>query len=440
MAEATRILTALALCCGFCMTALGDDWPGWLGAERDSVWRETGILKTLPADGLRAKWRTPVAAGYAGPAVADGKVYLADYAIASGKVVNNPGRRIKLEGRERVLCINADDGSPLWEHEYPCSYDVSYPSGPRVTPTVGDGNVYTLGTMGHLRCLSAATGKLIWSKDLTKEYTTKTPIWGFAGHPLLVDGKLICLVGGSGSVAVAFDKDTGKELWRSLSATDPGYCPPVLLEAGGRRQLVIWHSRAINGLDPGSGKVYWSVSLKPNHGMSIAVPRLSGDHLFASGVGAKGLLLKLDRNRPAAEVVWRGTVRDAVYCANSSPFIEAGVLYGVCEKGELRAVDLLSGRRLWETYAATSGNRGAAYDSAFIVKHEDRYFLFNGKGELIVARLSRDGYEEIGRAEILAPTNEAFGRPVVWSHPAFANRSIYARNDKELVCVSLAAE
>ena len=440
MAPAAKAIAAIVTCCVCCVSAFADDWPQWLGPQRDSIWREKGIVETFPQQGLSVKWRVAIAGGYSGPAVAGGKVYLTDYVRESGKAVNSPSRRAELEGRERVLCFNAADGAPLWKHEYRCSYVVSYPAGPRATPTVADGKVYTLGTMGDLRCLDAGTGELLWSKDLKKQYGTGTPIWGFAGHPLVDGRKLICLVGGTGSVAVALDKDSGREFWRSLSAREPGYCPPIIIHAGASRQLVIWHADAINGLDPETGKVFWSVPLKPSYAMSIATPRKYGDHLFASGIGHKGALLKLDRDRPHAEIVWRGDSRTAVYCANSTPLIEADVIYGVCRGGELRGVELSTGRRLWETYAATTGSRRAMYGTAFIVKHEDRYFLFNEKGDLILARLAPKAYEEIGRFHVLEPTGEAFGRKVVWSHPAFANRAVYARNDKELVCVSLAAE
>ncbi len=434
------ILVAVVLAGWLCSaSALADDWPQWLGPRRDSVWREEGIVETFPPDGPPVKWRVPVAGGYAGPAVADGRVYLTDYLRDSGEAFNSPGRRAKLEGRERVLCFRAEDGSLAWKHEYPCSYHISFPAGPRATPTVAGGKVYTLGAMGHLCCLDALSGKLLWSKDLPRQYDLETPIWGFAGHPLVDGRKLICLVGGKGSVAVAFDKDSGEELWRSLSAPEPGYCPPVMIQAGGTRQLIIWHAKAINGLDPQSGKLYWSVPLAPSYGMSIATPRQHGDTLFASGIGHCGVLLKLDSQRPAAQVVWRGDSRNGVYCANSTPFVEGKVIYGVCRQGELRAVDLLTGQRLWETYAATTGSRRAAYGTAFLVKQRDRFFLFNDQGDLIIARLSPKRYEEISRFHLLDPTNEAMGRPVVWSHPAFANRCVYARNDKELVCVSLAA-
>ena len=154
----------------------------------------------------------PVHLGYTGPVVVDGKVYLMDYVKRSGRVTNNPDGRDKLEGTERVLCLDADSGKPIWEHAYDQEYYLSYPSGPRSTPTVDAGKVYALGAEGTLTCLAADDGDVIWKKELKKEYDTESPIWGYAAHPLVTDDLLYCLVGGKGSVAVAFDKHTGKEV------------------------------------------------------------------------------------------------------------------------------------------------------------------------------------------------------------------------------------
>jgi len=120
--------------------------------------------------------------------------------------------------------------------------------------------------------------------------------------------------------------------------------------------------------------------------------------------------------------------------------IEGGILYGVDQPGPLMAVKLDSGERLWETFAPTTGGGKASSGTAFLVKNADRHFLFAETGHLVIARLSPRKYEEIGRAKILEPTASAFGRSVVWSHPAFANRCMFARNDTEIACVSLAAE
>jgi outer membrane protein assembly factor BamB len=293
-----------------------------------------------------------------------------------------------------------------------------------------------------LSCLDAQTGKLVWSKDFVKDYGAKTPFWGVAAHPLVDGDLLFCVVGGSDSVAVAFDKRTGREVWRALSAEQQGYCPPTMIEHGGRKQLIIWHGESLNGLDPASGKVFWSVPLKSSHGMSITTPRQLGPYLLASGYDDVGVLLKLDDTKPAAEVVWRGKASNAVYCANSTPFLEEGTVYG-CDvgTGALMGVRLADGKRLWQTLEPTTGgSRRGRYGTAFLVKHADRFFLFSETGDLILAKLSPQGYTEISRFKVLEPTNKVFERTVVWSHPAFAARSVFARNDKELVRVSLAAE
>jgi len=417
-----------------------DDWPQWLGANRDDVWHETGIALKFPAGGPKILWRTPIAGGYSGPVVAGGKVYVTDYLRTSGEAKNDFATRADLKGQERVLCLNAADGSIVWKHEYDCPYKISYPAGPRATPTVSGGKVYSLGAEGNLFCLGADKGNVIWSKELKREYKIEAPLWGFTGHPLIDGQKLICLVGGQGSVAVAFDKDTGKELWRSLKASEPGYCPPTLIEAGGRKQLLIWDPEKLNSLNPETGEVYWSEPLKPQYAMSITAPVKSGDYLYASGIGSCAALFKLDAGKPAASVVWDGKPTTAVYCGASTPAIEGGVIYGNdCQVGCLRAVKLETGERLWETFKPTTGgDRRESHGTAFLTKNGDRYFLFSETGDLIIARLTPEKYEEISRAHLLEPTGEGMGRSVVWSHPAYANKCIFVRNDKEIICASLA--
>lgn len=418
-----------------------DDWPQWLGPQRDGIWRETGIVRKFPSTRLEARWRVKVAGGYSGPAVAGGRVFLTDYVRRTGDPANSPSRRNQLTGTERVLCLDARTGTTLWTHEADQNYRLSYPAGPRAVPTVHDGLVYALGAMGKLWCLKADSGDVVWSRDLQAEYEVETPIWGFCGHPLVDGDRLFCLVGGRGSVAVAFDRKTGKELWKAVSAREPGYAPPTLIEAGGVRQLLIWDAEKLNALDPQTGNVFWSQPLQPDYGMSIMAPQKHGDLLFASGIGNVGAVFRLSEERPAAEPVWQGDSTTGVYCANSTPQIVDGVIYGVCcRRGQLRGVDLATGRRLWETFAPTSGGRGAGHATAFLTRNGDHWYLFNEQGELIIARLTPEGYEELDRTHLIEPTGEAFGRPVVWTAPAFADRCIFVRNDAEVACFSLAAD
>jgi outer membrane protein assembly factor BamB len=438
-------LETLFLCVGFLWAALatsarGDDWPQWMGPERDGTWRETGILEAFPASGPAVLWRVSIAGGYSGPAVARGRVLVTDYVRSSGDPANDVSARSTLSGRERVLCLDAQTGRELWKHEYDCPYKISYPAGPRATPTVDGDLVFTLGAEGNLKCLELQSGRLVWSKEFQTEYRTEAPMWGFCGHPLVDGDRLICLVGGAGSVAVAFDKRTGRELWRALAGPDAGYCPPKIITAGGRRQLLIWEPRALHSLNPDTGEVYWSEQLEPQYGMSVTAPQVAGDYLYVSGIGKCAALFKLSREKPAVEVVWEGQPHTAVYCSNSTPLIQDGTIYGAdCEMGCLRGVALLTGQRLWETFLPTSGgNRRVSHGTAFLTRNGERCFLFSETGDLIIARLTAEKYEEQSRCNLLAPTNEAFGRPVVWSHPAYANKCVFARNDREIVCVNLA--
>jgi outer membrane protein assembly factor BamB len=435
-------VVSLTLAC--LRSSLADDWPQWLGPNRDSVWLETGVVEKFPPAGPPILWRTKIGGGYAGPAVAKGRVFVCDRQL--GKGVSNPSdpfQRGVIPGTERVLCLNEADGKVLWQHEYECPYTVSYPVGPRTTPVVGDGKVYTLGAEGNLCCLDASSGKLVWEHDFKKDFETKTPMWGFAGNPMLDGNRLICLAAGEGTTAVAFDKNSGKEIWRALSAKEPGYSSPVIYESGGKRQLMIWHPESLNALDPETGKVYWTEPFKARSGMTIATPRRLGDKLLCTAFYNGSLMMRLDSAKPAAASVWRTekmsekdtTHLNAVMC---TPFLVDGYIYGVCSYGQLRCLKAETGERVWETFQATTAGEPVRWANAFIVKNGDRFFLFNEKGDLIIARLTSAGYAEISRAHLLEPTSTAAGRDVVWSHPAFANRHIYVRNDKEIICADLA--
>ena len=437
--KSIALLLALGALLGF---ARADDWPQWLGPKRDGVWHESGILKEFPSSGPKVRWRAPIGAGYAGPAVVGSKVYVIDRMVApKASTPADPFQRGQIPGVERVLCLNEPDGKILWKHEYDCPYDISYPAGPRATPLVEDDRVYTLGAEGHLICFQRESGKVTWSRDFKKDLGAKTPLWGFAAHPLIDGNKLICLVGGQRSVAVAFDKFTGKEIWRALSAKEPGYCPPTMIEAAGRRQLIIWHPESINALEPETGKLLWSVPMEVRSGLSIPTPRQHGDLLFITSFYNGPIMLRLTQDKPA--VLWRGKSNserntDGLHSIMATPFFDGEHIYGVCSYGQVRCLKAATGERVWETFEATTGGKEVRWANAFLVKHGDRFFLPNEKGDLIIARLTPSGYQEISRTHLLEPTNTAAGRDVVWSHPAFANRSIYARNDKELVCVSLA--
>src|SRR5262245_46474329 len=367
--------------------ARADDWPQWLGPKRDGVWRETGLLDKFPKGGPTVRWRAKIGGGYSGPAVADGRVYLTDWVLSEGNKTPKSGfnQRSPLTGKERVLCLDDADGHVLWKHEYESEYKVDYPAGPRAAPLVHDSKVYTLGAMGDLLCLDSKTGRVIWSKNFVKDYEARVQAWGFAGHPLMEGDKLICLVGGEGSTAVAFHKDTGKELWRALSAREPGYCGPEVFEAGGKRQLIVWHPEAIDSLDPETGKVYWSEKFEIGAGMTIPTPRKEGDLLYFTCFYSGSMMLKLAKDKPSASILWKGKrssvpkSTDELHSTMSTPVFKDGHIYGVSSYGEFRCLKAATGEKLWQTFQPTTGKE-VRWGNVFIVAQEDRYFLFNENG------------------------------------------------------------
>ncbi len=432
--------------------AFADDWPQWLGPKRDGVWRETGIVKKLPKE-LPVVWRKPVAEGYAGPAVADGKVFVTDWVKErdAKKPASPFNNNTHIPGAERVHCLDAKTGETIWTYKYDCPYKVSYAAGPRCTPLVHGDKVYTLGTMGDLLCLDVKTGKPVWSKNFVNDFGSKVPVWGFAAHPLLDGDRLICLVGGKDCLAVAFDAATGKEIWRALQTLDPGhgpgYAPPMIAEVGQTRQIIVWYPEAVSGLDPKTGKVYWTEPFQLKAGLSIPTPRVHGDRLLLTAFYNGPLMLQLGQDHPAARVLWRAREgvserkTDGLHSIMSTPVLRDGYIYGVSSYGQLRCLRIDSGERIWEDLSATNPEgkpkKEERWGNAFLIPNGDRFFLFNEHGELILANLTPDGYEELGRAKVLEPTNQLVNRPVVWMHPAFANKCLYARNDQEIVCVSL---
>ncbi|MEO8268184.1 MAG: PQQ-binding-like beta-propeller repeat protein, partial [Aureliella sp.] len=364
-------------------SASADDWPQWMGPQRDDVYREEGIVDRIPAAGLPVKWRVPVAGGYSGPAVANGRVFLTDYVIESGKSTNNSGGRDKMTGIERALCFAADTGKALWSFERPREYNLSYANGPRATPTVDDDRVYVLGAEGDLTCLRVATGELVWEKQLAREFKAETPIWGHAAHPLVHGELLYCLAGGPNSVAVALDKMTGEVRWQALSASEIGYCPPIIYTLGGREQLLIWHADSLNSLDPLTGKLIWTYPLQPRYAMAIAAPQISGNRLYASGIGETAVMLEMNADGSPGEALWTGKPKLGVYSGNATALFDGDKLFGAdCGSGAFIAVNADDGERLWETFELTTGGeRRAAHGTAFAVKHKDKFILFTETGD-----------------------------------------------------------
>ena len=328
-------------------------------------------------------------------------------------------------------------GKELWKHEIPVTYTISYPAGPRCTPTVDGDRVYTLGAEGNLLCLAVTDGRVIWAKDLKQDYETKAALWGWAGHPLVDGNRLFVIAGTAKAHVVALDTLTGKELWRAGTAPEQGYSPPTIIEAAGVRQLVLMKPDGMYAVAPDTGAILWETPYNADNGSIIMAPLKVGEHVYVGGFQEKNLCVKLTADKPGVEVVWRNKAKHGISAVNVQPFVDGTMVYGFHEKGDLRGIEIPSGAVKWSS-PGPFGDRAPPSATAFITRHGNRFFLFAETGDLVIAKLSPAGYEEIDRAHLLDTTQSAFGRGVVWCPPAYADRSVFIRNDKELIRVSLA--
>ncbi len=408
-----------------------DDWPQWRGPTRDGVWHEKGIITRFESDEIPLKWRVPIGAGYSAPTVADGLVFVTDR-------ITEPTQT------ERVHCFNEQTGETVWQYAYECKYEIGYTAGPRAAVTVVDGKAYALGAMGHFHCFEAGTGKLLWQHDLNEEYDIQMPIWGIAGSPLVVDNLVIVQLGGKAATVAGFDVATGKERWTALKDR-ACYASPLLIEQAGKQVVVVWTGDSVAGLAPNTGEVYWQHLWPPSRmPIGVATPVKSGNQLFLTSFYDGCMLIDLAEDRLAIKKRWQRTGEDerntdGIHSIISTPIVLGGHVYGVDSYGELRCLDLKDGTRVWEDQTATPRAR---WSTIHFVKNGKNVWMFNERGELIITRLSPQGLTEISRAKLIDPTEDQLRQRngVCWSHPAYANKHVFARSDKYLVCASLAAE
>lgn len=410
----------------------GDDWPQWRGPGRDGVWHETGIIESFSGPDIPLRWQVEIGPGYSGPTVADGRVYLTD-------------RRSEPRQVEGVHCVDWKTGASIWSHHYACDYEgIGYQNGPRAAVLVSHGHAYSLGATGHLFCFDATTGNVLWQKDLRVEYEIEMPIWGIAGSPLIEDDLLIVPVSGKADAClVAFDAITGDERWRSLS-DGANYAAPIVIEQDAKRVLVYWTAQRVVGLNPSTGEIHWEYPFPPKSmPLGVSTPVWHRDFLFVTGFYEGCALLRVPRDHLAVKEIWRRkgpseTRTDGLHCIMSTPYLEGDHIYGVDSYGELRCLALADGARLWEDRTAVPRAR---WSNIHMVKNGDWIWLFNERGELIIARISPAGFEEYSRAQLIKPTTGQLNQRggVCWVHPAFAYRHVFVRNDEKLVCASLAA-
>jgi outer membrane protein assembly factor BamB len=339
--------------------------------------------------------------------------------------------------RERVHCFDEATGKPLWTHSYAVDYqDHAFEPppgmGPVATPVVSSGKLYTLGSLGHLCCLDATNGHVLWEKALDKEYEARE--FNLNASPLIEGNLLILYVGGKpGACVVALDKNSGKEVWRALDESGTNSTPAVIT-ANGKRQVIVWTQDSVTSLEPLTGKTCWRFPLRTSRDQAISTPVFFDNQLLIAG-----LMLKLNADPPGASTLWPPTkaVSQRVLSNTSTALFRGDYVFSARSSGQLICLEAKTGRQMWETDKVTDQKGGA---SIHLTPNGDGVFLYTDRGELIRAQLTPTGYKELARARLLEPTYPFSGRNVAWPPPAYANRHVFARNDKELVCAFLGAK
>jgi len=390
------------------------DFPEYRGRNRDGVANIPALARDWKAHPPKLLWRHPVGAGYA------------SFAVAGDAAVTIEQRR----ENEAVVCYDAATGLERWSHEYPAHFQEPLGGpGPRATPTISGGNVYSLGATGMLVCLELATGKPLWDANLLED--DDNAMWAMSGSPLVFDDVVVvnpCAQRASakGRALVAFDKANGKQVWSS-GDTRAGYASPMLATLAGRRQILIFDGEELAGYDAKSGSKLWRYPWEVMNGINVAQPLvLDGDRIFVSsayGVGCGLLHISLDQDKWSQKDLLGDEPKNknkAMRCKFSNPVAYQGYVYGL-DDGILACLDLKTGKRSW---------RDGRYGHGQLVLSGDLLVVLTENGKLVLVNATPEGHQELGSFQALEKTR-------TWNCPALADGKVYIRNDAEMACYDL---
>lgn len=391
--------------------SMAADWPGWRGEARNDLSTETYLLKSWPEGGPKKEWMTKDAGlGYSGFSISKGTLFTMG---AFGE-------------EERLLAFNASSGKKIWELKVGELLTNGWGDGPRMTPSVSEGMVYTLGAKGNLVCADAKTGMHKWSVHLVNDLGGKVPGWGYTESVLLDQGRVICTPGGKKGALAALDAKDGKVLWRSEEFTDGAqYSSPIVVENKGVRQYVQLVMKNIVGLDANTGKLLWKSSWTGKVAV-IPTPIYSDNHVYVSsgyGVGCK--LVELGSPTP------KDVYENKVMKNHHGGVIKLGDhLYGYSDGYGWVCQNFKTGELVW--------NEKKALGKGAIAYADDRFYcLGEGDGRIIMIEATPKGWKPQGEFTISPQTKKRNPKGKVWTHPVISNGKLYLRDQELIFCYDI---
>ena len=383
-------------------------WADFLGPGRLGHYDQKPILTQWPAGGLPQVWKQPVGGGYA------------SFTAANGLVFTIEQRR----GNEVVAAYDLRTGRERWTHSWKALFEeIMGGNGPRATPVWDDGRVYALGAEGELRCLEAATGKLVWNKNILADNGAANIRWGMSASPLVVDGKVIVTPGGRhGNSVVAYDKLTGKRVWSSLD-DKAAYASPTVATVGGRRQLLVMTAKRAVGLAVADGRLLWEYPWVTDNDINAAQPiAVAANRVYLSsgyGHGATVLELTAQGDGFQTRVVWANTRMKNKF---NSAVLHEGFLYGL-DEGILACVDPQTGELKW---------KGGRYGYGQLLLASGHLVALTEEGDVVLVRATPEKLQEVARFNALTGKT--------WNIPAISDGLLLVRNQVEMAAFRIAGE
>jgi len=392
----------------------GDDWPQWRGPNRDGV----GLAKNLRADWTAQPpdvlWKVPLGGGYSSFAIVGDSAWTQDFR----------------DGKERVVCLDVTTGKERWSHDYSVDYSgfkLGYAQGPRATPTVHGGRVYTVGSTGTMHCLDAlpadGTAKVHWRYDLLTEYDAEIPKWGVACSPLVEGDLVIVQPGGSRGSIVAFDRETGTQRWTTLGDAS-GYSSPMAATLAGTRQIIALTGSRLVGLNPTDGALLWEYDFPTQHHGNIATPVIAGDTVFVSASYGTGCaLVKINRAGENLVVEQLFRQKKLLRTHHMTAVLLDGHLYACDENRDLKCVNLRTAQEMWDTPRPGKGN---------IILVDKHLIHLSQEGTLSLIEATPAGFRPKGKMEGLLSASEC------WALPALSAGRLLVRDGTQAMCLRVA--